>query len=80
MIAWFGDLGGIQQFIWLIINGAIGFLIERRVMSKLVGDLFTVQNYTVDQSEYYATSRGKDGQTELPTIPDDSEDDDDGTG
>ena len=24
---WFGDLGGIQQLLWLIINAAIGFLI-----------------------------------------------------
>ena len=24
---WFGDLGGIQQLLWLIINAMIGFLI-----------------------------------------------------
>ena len=44
----------------------IGNLIERKFNAKLVRDLYKVQTYSKDQSEYYDT----DGQ--IPIIPDES--------
>ena len=63
-----GDLGGIKEILFAIFGYMIGFLIERKFNAKLVGDLYKVQSYSKDQSEYYAA--GIDNEGHIPTIPD----------
>ena len=62
-----GDLGGIQEILFVVFSSLIGYLIERKFDAKLVGDLYKVQTYSRDQSEYYETSITNNRQ--IPTIP-----------
>ena len=48
LLSYLGDLGGIYSIIWSLCGLLIGFLIERRFNAALVGELYKVQNYSVD--------------------------------
>ena len=68
LLEFLGDLGGIKEILFALFSYMIGFLIERKFNTKLVGDLYKVQSYSKDQSEYYET--GIDNEGHIPTIPD----------
>ena len=74
LLAYIGDLGGIHQLIWLIGGLLVGFIIERKFNLSLVKELYKVQKYSVDQSEYYKTGAGKLDNKEhhFVEVPDES--------
>ena len=43
----------------MIVGYLVGFLIERKFNAELVGQLYKVQKYSIDQSEYYKTDRNQ---------------------
>ena len=59
LLAYIGDVGGIHQLLWLIGGLLIGFLVDRKFNARLVKELYKVQQYSADQSEYYKTEEGK---------------------
>ena len=61
LLEFFGDIGGIQEILFTILGFLIGFMLERKFDAKLVGDLYKVQEYSVDQSEFYPTQLGERG-------------------
>ena len=77
-MAYVGDLGGIYGGIWAPMAFCLSFIIERVFLSKLVSMIYKGQEYTVDNSELYPTDRGIRG-INLPVIPEDSSDDNEGT-
>ena len=77
-MAYIGDLGGIYGGIWAPIGFCVGFIIERVFLSKLVSMIYKGQEYTVDKSELYPTDKGILG-LDLPVIPEDSSDENEGT-
>ena len=73
ILVYLGFIGGINALLYKLIGFTVGFLIKRQFNQKLVSDLYKVQQYSVDQSEYYKTDKDVRGpEYNLPEIPEGS--------
>ena len=53
MLAYLGDVGGLIEIVFLTIGGSMAFIIDRNFTAAIIRDVYKVQKYTRDHSEYY---------------------------
>ena len=76
LLEFLGDIGGIHEILFVILGSLIRFMIERNFNAKLVSDLYKVQKYAVDQSEYYpAQSETNEKKNNILQIPEENNED-----
>ena len=53
MLEFLGDIGGLIEIVGLTIATVMAFIVERRFYGAVISDMYKVQKYTRDNSEYY---------------------------
>ena len=59
MLEFLGDMGGLIQIVFLVSWGIVVILLERNFKAAIISDIFKVQKYNRDTTEYYQSSKDK---------------------
>ena len=52
-----GRIGGLQSLIFVIISSSLQLIFDRRFTAAFIRDMYKVQKYTRDHSEYYKSKK-----------------------
>ena len=56
MLEFLGDIGGLIQIVALFVFGFVGFIIERNFKAAILSDVYKVQKYHRDNTEFYKSA------------------------